>query len=91
MATKWQRVRIAIPPDLTPSQREVVADEVIRHITERSQAGTGFRQETGREFGFPAYTTDYAKKKGVGRGDVDLTLDADMLAAIELLIQRALF
>lgn len=85
MATKWQRVRIDIPSGLTPQEREVLADEIITHITERSQAGTGFRQATGREFSFPEYTKAYAKRKGVSRGAVDLTLDADMLAAIELL------
>jgi len=85
MATKWQRVRIPIPPGLSPAEREVLADEVIRHITERSQDGKGFRQETGREFKFPIYTSDYAKRKGVSRGSVDLTLDADMLAAVSLL------
>jgi hypothetical protein len=85
MATKWQRVRIPIPKGLTPEQREVVADEIIAHITERTQAGQGFRESTGRQFTFPGYTKEYAKRKGVSRGSVDLTLDADMLAAIELL------
>ena len=72
-----------MPEKLTPEQREVVADEVISHIIQRTQNSKGFRDSTGREFSFPRYSKEYAKAKGSSK--VDLTLDAEMLAAIELL------
>jgi len=80
MATRWQRVRIPIPTDLTPFERELVASEIIDHIIERSQDGTGFNKDTGRERSFPGYSADYFKS-----GTVDLTLNDQMLKAMELL------
>ena len=86
MATKWQRTRVAIPDDLSPSQREQVAFEILEHIIERTQQGTGFRQTTGREFNFPAYTSEYAKRKG--QSNVDLVASFDMLEEMDLLSHR---
>lgn len=53
-------------------------DDAINLIIERTQSGEDIN---GREF--KRYSEDYAKLKGVGRGDVDLTLFGSMLAGID--------
>ena len=37
MATKWQRTRISIPKGYSPEERQVIAQEIIDFIIDRSQ------------------------------------------------------
>lgn len=65
-----------------------MADDVIEFIKRRTESGTGVRN--GRNYSFPGYSKGYVKSldfqnAGKSRGDVNLTLSGDMLAAIELL------
>lgn len=84
MATKWQRVKLEIPKKLAPADREQVAFEIIDFIIDRSKQG---KNKNGRPF--PRYTKEYAKAKGVGRGDVDLTLEDEMLEAMDLISHKS--
>lgn len=84
MATQWQRTKIELPKKLKPSEREAVSFEIINFIIDRSKQGLN---ERGRSFA--QYTKEYAKKKGVGRGNVDLTLSDEMLREIKLISQRS--
>lgn len=64
--------------------RIAVVDQAKQHMIDRAQiGGKGFNSSTGRDKKFVKYTKEYAKQKGVSRGDVDLTLDDKMLAAME--------
>lgn len=76
-----------------PSDNELesFATEAINYMIERTQSGHDIKGDK-----FKAYTEDYADKKGVSRGDVDLTLFGDMLSSIvsdfqgdEVIIQMA--
>lgn len=82
-----QKVKIPIPKDLGPSERLELSEAVIDFIRNRTQAGTGYRKETGRNYSLASkpYTKAYAGRKGVSRSDVDLTLSTEMLESIELL------
>ena len=83
MAAKWRRINVDIPPDLKPSEREALGDAIIDFIVERTVSGQNKRNRD-----FPNYTAEYADRKGVGVGDVDLVDSFDMLADIELLSHR---
>ena len=76
----WQRTRIDVDPDLSPDEREALADEVIDFIIKRSKKGKGIHTK------FPKYSKEYAKKKG--QTNVDLTLSDEMLQEIELLSSK---
>ena len=88
----WQRVRIEIPEDLTPKEREALGDAVIEHIVERSESGKGIYR-SGRGFtikDFPGYSESYVASldfanAGKSKGQTNLTLSGDMLASIDLL------
>lgn len=83
-----QKIRIKIPKGISPEDREAIASEVIEYIRDRAQNdGRGFNPDTGREFKFPKYTKDYAKKKG--SSFVDLTFDDEMLRAMRLLREES--
>lgn len=80
-----QKVFIDIPTDLKPAQRIELADLVIEHIFDRTQRGL---DKDGKRF--PGYSKEYVasldfKVAGKSRGDVNLKLSGDMLAAIKLL------
>lgn len=83
--------RIVIPPSvieiwqaMDEQQKNDVADKAKQHVIDRAQlSGKGFNSATGRDKKFTKYTKEYAKFKGVSRGSVDLTLDDDMLKAME--------
>jgi len=79
-----QKVKLNIPKDFTPSERVEFSDEIIDFIVRRTQAG---RDSSNRKFS--KYSKEYAKKKGVSRGAVDLTLTSDMLSSIKLLNHRS--
>ena len=89
----WQRARIPCPEDLTPSQREAYANELIDIIRNRSESGYGVKP-TGegdwRKYRFPGYSKSYTesldfKIAGKSAGRVDLSLSGDMLAALDVL------
>lgn len=71
---------ITIPKNLTPEQREVIAEEVLDFIRDRTFAGMDKNNQR-----FPKYEKDYAKKKGVNVGDVDLVLSGEMMDELRLI------
>ena len=85
MATKWQRLSINIPKEFKPKQRENIAGRIIDHITERTVKSG--KDKNGKRF--VRYTKEYAKKKGVGRGTVDLVDTFEMMTSIQLLSERS--
>lgn len=86
-----QKVVIAIPEDLDPGERQDLGLDIIEFIKDRTRDGVGFRKSTGRNYNLSRikYTKEYAKKKGVSRSDVDLTLTEQMLESMALLNSRA--
>jgi len=83
MATEQQYFNVTLPDGLTPSQRMNIAADVIEYIQERTKGGNDNR---GRKF--KEYTKDYAEKKGVGVGDVDLIDTLEMVSSLQLLRVR---
>jgi hypothetical protein len=79
MANKWTRERIKLPKTFTPKERIKIADVILNHIVARTLSG-----EDKNNKSFKEYTPGYADKKGVGVGDVDLTLSGEMLENLEL-------
>jgi hypothetical protein len=55
-----------------------VCKDVEKRILKRTESGRDYRNMK-----FAAYSAKYAKRKGVGQGDVDLKLTGTMLGAIE--------
>ncbi len=85
MATEWQRFTVSIPKGLKSADREVLADEIIDFIRERTADGKSWRN---REL--PGYSDSYAnslnfKIAGKSKSDVNLTQSGDMLGALTLL------
>lgn len=84
MSTKWQRVRIELPENLSADERRALAEIVIEKIRERSSDGI---DKNGRSF--PGYSQAYKKsldfKIGGKSGSVNLELSGDMLGSIQLL------
>jgi len=85
MATEWQRFTVDVPRNLSASEREAIADEVIDFIRERTKDGKSWRN---REFA--GYSDAYAKSlnfkiAGKSKGDVNLTQSGDTLGALTLL------
>jgi hypothetical protein len=64
--------------------KEKVVQAVIDRIVERTQDNVSIHGKP-----FAQYSDAYAKKKGVAKGDVDLTLSGDMLAAIDVIDSTA--
>lgn len=88
MPAKWQRFSIEIPEEYGPSERELIADEVIHFIQERTKKGLNKNNKQ-----MPGYTKDYIdsvefKAAGKSAGKVDLTLTGDMLGALSLLSHK---
>jgi hypothetical protein len=85
----WQRVKIEIPDNLGPKDRESLGFAILEHIRERTQSGTGLNSAGNRLKDFPAYSKGYMKSldfKIAGKSSkVDLTLSGDMLDAMDLL------
>jgi len=79
---KWQKVAIEIPKRFGPTERMAIAQEVISFIIDRSRSGKDINGKS-----FAKYTKDYASKKG--QSNVDLTLSAEMLDAMELLNHKS--
>lgn len=99
MPAKWQRMKIPVPPDFTPSEREEFGKQVAEYIRTRTES-----RNVGVPFGvaglfagtykpFPRYTKDYTesldfKNGGKSKGDIDLTLSGDMLAALDVISHK---
>ena len=79
MTAKWQRVRIEIPERFTPQQRDLIAQDIVDFIRERTNEQG--RDKNGRKFS--RYTTRYAKEKG--QTFVDLTASDQMLDDLDVL------
>ena len=79
-----QKVRISIPTDLGPDERIELSEAVIDFIRNRTEAGTGYRKETGRNYSLSSkpYTQQYAERKGVSRSSVDLSLSSQLSSLI---------
>ena len=73
-----------LPKTINPTQRKKIAEVVINHIINRSIAGYDKNDKK-----FPIYSKDYAEKKGVSRGEVDLLLSGELLDSIKLLSERS--
>lgn len=81
MTTKHQFVEIFIGPGYTESQKKRIAADMIEIMVSEAMDGRGFNPATKRRKRFPKYADTYFKS-----GDpVDLTLQGDMLDAIQLL------
>ena len=77
------RTKIKIPEHLKPSQREMLGEEIVDFIINRSAAG---KDKNGNKF--PNYTKSYADKKGVDTDQVDLVLTGDMMDELEVLSHK---
>ena len=86
MAAKWQRVRLEIPRDIGPRAREAIGIELRNRMQERAEEGVGVNAAGTRSKRFPGYTKEYAEKKG--QTNVDLLLEGDMLAGMNLISHR---
>lgn len=89
MATKWQKFRVRVPKELTPTQRVDVSREVIEFVQTRSE--NGFDKNNKK---FVKYSKGYIdsldfKVAGKSPGEVNLTLSGEMLSALELLSHRS--
>lgn len=80
----WMKETIKIPREIRPDQREAIAEEIIDFIRDRSFAGL---DKNNRKF--KKYTKQYAAKKGVSVGDVDLVLEGEMLDELAMLSHKA--
>lgn len=67
---------IKIPKKFSKETRELIADDVIDFIIERTSNGI---DKDGNDF--PEYTPEYAKKKGVSAQAVDLVASGEMILA----------
>lgn len=88
MATKWQRFSIDIPEGLSASDREVLADDIIEFIRDRTQKGLSWNNRD-----LPGYSDSYVhslnfKIAGKSKDKVDLTQSGDMLGALTLIDSR---
>ena len=88
MATQ-QKYRFAVPKGTSKTDRRRIGLDVITFIQQQAiNFNRGFNKNKGR-FGlyvdFIDYTEKYAKKKGVGVGDVDLINKGNMFNAMEVL------
>jgi len=80
-----QKVKIKIPKDYSPQEREALAIEVIDQIIDRTQSG---KDKKGNNFaGYSkGYTESFDfKLSGKSKSKVNLTLSSEMLNALTLL------
>lgn len=91
---KWQRIRIKIPENYGATERRAIGEEIVKTIRDRSKDGVGLKRVgpsgVGYEKPFTGYSASYArsldfKNAGKSKGNVNLTLSGDMLAAVKLL------
>jgi hypothetical protein len=84
----WQRLKLEIPEEYTPSEREDFGVLVADYIRERTAKGVGVRD--GSTYKFPGYSPSYVKSldfkiAGKSKGQVNLELSGDMLAELDVL------
>lgn len=84
MANEWTRVKIKLPKTIKPKERVAIAEVLLTHIVTRTLNG-----EDKNNKKFKNYTEKYADLKGVDVSDVDLTLDGEMLEALELVSHKS--
>jgi hypothetical protein len=78
-----QKFTFKLPRGYREDDLESIAEDVIEFIKDRSQAGFGVRR--GKNYQFPEYSEAYRVNVKGGQRRVDLTLNDDMLNAIEIL------
>ena len=89
---KWQRVRIPIPKGIGPDARQAIGEEMVERMVERAKSRRGVEAQGDGTFKhkiFPKYTKEYAKWKGVGRSNVDLTLSKEMLDSLDVISHKS--
>lgn len=84
----WQRIKIPIRKKFKPQERELIAQEVIDYIVNRTKSG-----KDKKENPFPGYSKSYIqsddfKIAGKSRSRVDLTLTSEMLDSLKLLSHK---
>lgn len=89
MTAKHQKVSLKVPKSLNPDERLELADLVIEHIYERTTKDN--TDKNGNSF--PKYSKKYTnsldfKNAGKTKGNIDLQLSGDMLAAMKLLTHK---
>lgn len=87
----WQRLKLEIPDDYTPTERRDFGVLVADYIRERTAKGVGVRD--GATYKFPGYSPSYVKSldfkiAGKSKGQVNLELSGDMLAELDVLSAR---
>ena len=85
MAKNPTILTVPIPKTFSSEERERIGELVIDHIIERSKRGKLPDNRTN----FVPYSKAYAAFKGVGRSQVDLTLDDIMLNSMNYIDSRA--
>jgi hypothetical protein len=80
----WMRTKVKIPKELGPEERQLIAQDIIDFIIERSSRGLDKNNKK-----FKKYTKQYADIKGVGTGEVDLVLSGDMMDELDLISHRS--
>lgn len=85
----WQRVRIRIPSDIKPADRQAIGEEIVNMMKQNAVDGKGVRgsPDQFRRREFPGYTKDYEKFKG--QSNVDLTLSGDMLGSLGVISHQS--
>lgn len=83
-----QRVRLPLPEDLTPFQREQAGNLMANLMVDKANEGEGVKKsgDKFRRTQFPAYTKEYKKKKG--QSNVDLEVTGNMLNALQYLSSK---
>lgn len=74
------QIKIEIPKGLNSTNRERLFENIKTWIQDRSFRGL---DKNNRKF--KKYTEEYAEKKGVGQGEVNLVLSGEMLDELQLL------
>lgn len=88
---KWRRVRINIPRELGPAERERIGIELRNRMQERAEEGMGVDASGKRSKAFPEYSAkykDYKASTGRSTANVNLLFDGDMLAAMNLISHK---
>jgi hypothetical protein len=85
MAAKQQKIAITLPPEYSEREKTAIAQDIIDYIVKRTEEG---KDKNNRNF--KGYSTGYAKSldfknAGKSKGDVNLKLSGDMLAALKIL------
>lgn len=84
----WQKVKIEIPKDYSPTERVAIAEDIIEFIQKRTASGKDIEGNP-----FPKYSKAYKESlnfKIAGKSSrVNLKLSGDLMSAIELLSHKS--